>query len=109
MSPIEAHLIERLREELAEIGVTSASIDVLSAEAENWRYQVRAAGRAFEIGFNHRERHWCRETTGGAEKHFVSNDHPKLNTSEDARRVCVRLLGKAILDPRFAPRDPPVL
>lgn len=109
MSPIEEYWIQTLRGELEVCGVSGADVQVRSAEAENWRFDVAAQGRRFEIGFNHAEQLWARETTPGAEKHLVSNDHARVHASAQARHLGVRLIAAAVADPRFPPRDPPVI
>jgi hypothetical protein len=109
MAPIDEHLARNLSNELRAMGVAYAAVAVLSAEAENWRYRVAAQDRTFEMGFNHRELLWCRETTPGRRKHLVSNDHPPLNDSRAARSRGVALIRRALADPTFPPRDPPVI
>lgn len=107
--PIEDFLADRLRVELAGAGVGDASIDTLSAEAEDWRFRVRSAGRVFEAGFNHREQLWCREVTAGQERPLVSNDEPGIGTSSAARQSAVRRIRAALRQPGPLFRDPPVL
>ena len=109
MSPIEEHLVRTLRRELAAGGVTEATVTVLSAEAENWRYAIAAAGRTFELGFSHRDRLWVRETTADTPRHLISNDHAPVNESARARAIGVRLIAAALANPAFPPRDPPVI
>jgi hypothetical protein len=109
MSPIEEHLIATTRRELVARGIPDAEVAVLSSEAENWRLRVRVAHRSFEIGFNHRDRVWCTEMTAGQERHFVSNDGPKIGTSAAARQHALDLLRRAVADPQWVVRDPPIL
>jgi hypothetical protein len=109
VDPIESHLVQQLTAELAGAGLDGAQVLVLSAEAENWRYRVQVGTRQFELSFNHREQFWARETTPGAEKHLVSNDHERIGVSDRARRQGVQLIAAAARDPRFPPRDPPIL
>lgn len=109
MSPIEEHLVAGLSRELTALGVSGATVRVLSAEAENWRYVVAAAGRTFEFGFNHRECLWCRETTPGQEKHLVSNDAAPIGAGDLARRTGLRLIRTALLHPDAIRRDPPII
>lgn len=109
MSPIEEHLVELVTQELAAGGVLGTRTIVLSSDAENWRFRIQAENREFEIGFNHRDLMWCRETTPGSERHMVSNDQPPVPTSAAARATAIRLVVCAINHPRFPPRDPPVI
>lgn len=109
MSPIEQHLVTALAQELRELGLEAAHITVLSAEAENWRYRIEVNGRSFEIGFNHREQLWTRETTPGAERHLVSNDAPRIPVSSAARKHGLRLVQQAVMNPAAIKRDPPVI
>lgn len=109
MSPIEVHLMNTVANELATLGTPSATVTVLSAEADNWRYRVEAQGRIFEFGFSFHEPLWCREVTPGGKRHLVSNDHPPTNTSEPARQLGIRLIHHALTHPGFPPRDPPVI
>lgn len=109
MSPIEQHLVNRLEQALAERGVAAEAVTVLSAEADNWRYRLRLRGRTFEFGFSLRERLWCREVTSGCEKHLVSNDEPPVCDSGQAWTLALRLITRAVSDPTFPPRDPPVI
>lgn len=109
MSPIEQHLVTRLQRALAVRHVPYDVVTVLSADADNWRYRVAAGDRTLEMGFNHRDRLWCREVTPGRERHLVSNDHPPVCQSEAGFGLGVRLIARAIADPTFPPRDPPVI
>ncbi len=109
MSPIEAHLMTSVAQDLAALGVPEAKVTVLSAEADDWRYRIEARDRTFEFGFSCREPLWCRELTAGREGHLVSNDHRPINTSAPARRAALRLIEHALTHPGFPPRDPPVI
>lgn len=109
MSPIEEHLVNAVTRELATLGIGHADVAVLSAEAGNWRYRIAAGERCFEVGFNHRDQLWARETTPGAEKHLVSNDAPRIHTSTTARTVGLQLIRCALLQPQTIIRDPPVI
>ena len=109
MGPIEENLSQVVSQQLAQGGVQAAHVTVLSAEAEDWRYRIEAAGRMFEFGFNHREQLWARETTPGAQRHLVSNDAPRIHVSEQARITGVELILCAILFPAAMRRDPPVI
>lgn len=109
MSPIEEHWVRSLTHAFAQRGVRDVGITVQSADAENWRFRITATGREFEMGFGHRDGLWARETTGGAEKHLVSNDHVRIHSSAAARALGVQLVAAAVADPLFPPRDPPII
>ena len=109
MSPIEQHLAGVVTDGLANRGVTVSSVVVLSAEADNWRYGVTAGDRLFEIGFARDTGAWAQETTVGREKHLTSNDHVPVNASAPALDYVLALIARAVRDPAFPPRDPPVI
>jgi hypothetical protein len=109
MSPIEEHWIQTLTRDLRALGIADVSIEVRSADAEDWRFGVTTPGRAFEIGFNHRERFWARETTANGERHLSSNDHHAVHISSEARVLGARLIAATLARPAFPPRDPPVI
>lgn len=109
MSPIEAHLTSVVANEFAALGTRDATVTVLSAQADNWRYRVEAQGRIFEFGFSFHEPLWCREITPDSKRHLVSNDHPPVDTSDAARQLGIRLIHHALTHPEFPPRDPPVI
>lgn len=109
MSPIEAHLVAQLRQELARLGGTATEITVVTGEAEQWQYRVTASGRQFEFGFDHRRQLWCRETTPGRERTLVSNDERPVGTSALAWRTAVERIVRACGDANFRVTDPPVI
>ncbi|PTX94400.1 hypothetical protein [Opitutus sp. ER46] len=109
MSPIESHLKQALEADLRQVGVAGARVSVLSADVEAWSYRVETEGRSFEVGFNHRDLLWARETTAGRQKHLVSNDHAPVHASTAARARAVVLVARAVADAQFPPRDPPVI
>lgn len=109
MSPIEQHLARVVTDGLANRGITASSVVVLSAEADDWRYRVAIGDRLFEIGFALDARAWAQETTVGREKHLTSNDHVPVNTSAAALNYVLALIARAMRDPAFPPRDPPVI
>lgn len=109
MSPIEQHLAHRLQRALTARGIGFSAVTVLAAAADDWAYRITTGGRAFEFGFSPHERLWCREVTSGREKHLVSNDQPPACDSDQAWARALELLARAVADPAFPPRDPPVI
>ena len=109
MSPIEQHLAGRLERALADRGIGGAAVTVLAAAADDWAYRIRTGGRGFEFGFSPRDPLWCREITAGREKHLVSNDQPPACDSDQAWALALQLITRAVSDPAFPPRDPPVI
>lgn len=109
MAPIDEFLVARLTQDLADQGVRADQITVVSGEAENWQYLVTAAGRTFDIGFNHRKQLWGFEVTVGLEQPLVSNDEPRIALSDAARRRAVERIAGALAAPAVLRRDPPTL
>jgi hypothetical protein len=109
MSPIEQHLVNRVSGALAGYGIVPSAVVVLSADADGWSYRIEASNRTFELGFNRGAPAWARETTAGAAKPLTSNDHAPVNTTGPALDAMIRLVARAIDDPAFPPRDPPVI
>jgi len=109
MPPIHHPRVDALAAALSGRGVALSAVEVISAEADEWRYRIKQHERSFEIGFSREIGAWAQETTPGRMKHLTSNDHPPVNSTTAAFDEMVRLVAHAMRDPAFPPRDPPVI
>jgi len=91
-----------VRQELAQVGIAAAQLEILTDDWILWWIKIEVAGRRFSIGWVHRDGFFCEETTEGRKIDFTAHvGQPVFGREDRLRFEALKLVRYALDHPEF--------